>query len=437
MSDSSHVFICPSCQAVVKYEGSIENGVTCHSCDHVFVEKAKETPVKVSAVKPLPRQGKVVSSGSVVRNLKTKSTAPLAGSAGAKKVNLSEEPSVNPVKKAIPARKPEQSEQVGRQKVRHRKKKEKKENYKSLLIFLAGWCGVTLTVFGFYKLKNEKPIEEVDPTTVEDVSSDEIKREILKKHLKVVLVNFKNFLNYSKDDGREQFIDRSAELAHPFARHYNFETFPTFTQESKLGLKASNVIILDEENYGVEVVLGDESGNNLGGVYLWDGEGWKLDWEGFAPYSDEPWFTFRSNLGKKRGVFRLLVRKRLTSDEENHIYLSCYRPPKFAESPEVFVNTASPEIKLLTRSYLGRDFLKMWTSFTDGGVPYDSILGKAMDPDGYMRLTVDLAWEKNEKGEEEMVLKEILGVSWHGQTIQEIAKKAAGTSYDPRPEVEN
>lgn len=428
MSDSSHVFICPSCQAVVKHEGSIENGVKCHSCDHVFVEKAKEIPV--TPVKPLPRQGNVASSGSIVRDLKVKSTR-LAGSAGAKKVNLSEGPPVT-VKKAIPAKKPEQG---GRQKVRHRKKKQKKENHKSLLIFLAGWCGVTLTVFALYKFKNEKPVEDEDPTITENFNSDEIKREILKKHFKVVLVNFKNFLNYSKNDGREQFIDRSSELAHPFARHYNFETFPSFAQESKLRIKGSNVIILDEENYGIEVILGDDSGNNLGGVFLWDGEGWKLDWEGFAPYSDEPWFTFRSNLGKKRGVFRLLVRKRLTSDEENNIYLSCYRPPKIGESPEVFVNTASPEIELRTRSYLGRDFLKMWANFLDGKAPYDSILGKAIDPDGYMRLTVDLAWEENEKGEEEMVLKEILGVSWHGQTIQELAEKAKGTEHDPRPEV--
>ena len=124
---------------------------------------------------------------------------------------------------------------------------------------------------------------------------------------------------------------------------------------------------------------------------------WKIDWENFAPSSSVPWSQFDPQNEKKEGVFRLLVRKRETSDETEKFYLSFYRAPAFDEDEDEFRVTESPEVELMTQSDLGQEFLGLWHEFQAGNYPYDSILARQLDPSNCMRIMVRLAWEENER----------------------------------------
>jgi hypothetical protein len=55
-----------------------------------------------------------------------------------------------------------------------------------------------------------------------------------------------------------------------------------------------------------------------------------------------------------------------------------------------------------------------------------SILGRALDPNpkNFMRITVRLAWEKNERDESILVLKEIVGPGWFGERILNLRQGA-------------
>jgi len=420
MTAKSGVFICPSCQAVVKSEKPLEEGVICGECLHEFGKPSSSNSGKINQM-PRGRSGK--GSGSVMRDLTAKKTISIRA------VGVIEAPPV--AAKSLEAAKTEtdgDDEMImsdGTRRVRRRKKREKKERKKGLILFLVGWMCVIGIVFVLFKMgkiggggesTDKAPITNLGPLTPTEI-------EILKQSIPTIKDQFSKFLRYQTLSGREQFIDRSADLSLKFNRFYQTNPFPK--PESELARLGANVLNFSDTTVAVESIWGDEKGNRWGAVHIFDKrEGWKLDWEAFAPHSTESWSKFRSELGSKDGVFRLLVRRRRTSDQSTKVSLSFYRAPKVFEDANEYRNTESPEVDLLSESDLGKEFLSLWSNHLDGDAAYGSILGKALDPEGYLRITVRLAWEKNERDQSIMVLKEIVGTGWFGQTLQNLHAEA-------------
>jgi hypothetical protein len=297
---------------------------------------------------------------------------------------------------------------------------------------------VIFIVFAFYRMGGDKKEADSGENVVpKDVA---MKGEILRRFFPAASESFKKFVYHPTTEGREQFIDNGAELALPFARFYSLHSFPK--PESQLKAVLYNAISLSEQDYGIESIWEDEEGRRLGALHLWDGKSWKLDWENFAPYSTTSWSRFRSHLGLESGVFRLLVRKRRSGDEANKFSLSFYRAPGFFEEKGEFKDTESPEVEVETKSFLGQEFLKLWDDHLAEKAPFDSILGKVLDPGNYMRITVELAWEKNEFEVDVIRMKDIRGVAWFGERVQALhreAQKKAGSeeeiSEDEGPEI--
>ena len=428
MSQSTGVFICPSCQSLVQSNGPLKNGVICGECGHEF-GKPVDSLVS-SASKPVtgvPQRLARQKNGVVSRDIMAKRALPVQRNWEPEDAGVPVKlPEVgvgleDPVEGGSRADDEETIMPDGTRRVRRRKKRAKKEDHKNLILIVVGCLTVTILAFAVFKLGGNSN----DKTKVLDspdvISERTVKREVLKRHYPQVLSNFKKFLSYPTNEGREQFISNSAELSLPFTRHYRQHSFPN--AESKMKPIAGNVIKLSETDYGIEMVWEDVNGNRIGAVYLWDGEAWKIDWENFARYSTGLWSRFRAKLGKKEGTFRLLVRKRETDDETEEFYLSFYRPPLLNEEADVFRVTESPDVRLETKSALGQKFLDLWNSFKAGETPYDSILGESLDPENYLRVTAVLAWEENGQNENVMVLKDIVGVAWFGEVIQELHDK--------------
>ncbi len=420
MSKKAGVFICPSCQGVVQSDGPLEQGVVCDHCLHEFGTPDDLSAAKAALVNKLPKgsvggveKKKVLISRNVTAQRK-----------------VDEPKQVEAVRAKIPVKTLEESVEEaangsrdeetimpdGSRKVKRRKKRPKKEKNLKLVLFLAGWISVIGIVFALFKLGDSEGEVVEETETEEEINEKTIKNEVLRRFFPQVSESFTDFLTHPTNDGREQFISNSSGLALPFSKYYLYNPFPK--PESSMRVSASNVIRLSEKDFAIETIWKNKDGNRLGAAHLWDGEAWKLDWENFAPYSTESWSRFRAELGGTEGEFRLLARKRETSDESEHFYVSFYRPPLFFENSEEFRSTESPEVELETDSELGQRFLNLWKDHKAGKVPLDSILGKSLDPSNYLRMNVQLAWEKNDQDESILVLKDIIGVLWFGDVIQ-------------------
>ncbi len=430
MSKKLGVFICPSCQTMVQSDGPLEEGVTCGQCDHKFGLPTIGAEATMSdgaaAASPLvqvprvPGRNPDSKKALIHRNVTSKRKGEAPEALELEKIQVVSPPVEEIVpEKSVESHRSRDEETIlpdGSRRVRRLKKRPKKEKHLNLILFLAGWISVIAIIFFLFRLGEEKsaPSEEQEDQQV--LNEQVIKKQVLRRFLPEVSRSFKRFLNHPTNNGREQFIHSPADLAMSFANHYRLNPF--IAPRSSIKIAATNVIRLSEKDFGIETIWKDEEGQLLGAVHLWDGEGWKLDWENFARYSSISWSRFRSELGGREGQFRLLVRKRETEDDGKSFDLSFYRAPVLYEDADEYRVTESPEVEVRTESELGQEFLKLWEKHLADEPPFGSILAKALDPSNGMRINVTLAWEKNAQGESKMVLKEILGVSWFGQAIQ-------------------
>jgi hypothetical protein len=420
MVEATGIYICPSCQAVVKGAAGGAEGLVCHECGHEFGGKDEKTEKGRATKVPVGRNtGK---SSSIVRNLTARKGPPV----------LAVEKVVTPpvAAKSSPQAQPEsdhdgRDEEIlmpdGSRRVRRRKRRKKDEKNKGLVLFLLGWFAVVVIILAMFKMGKGSDGNDQDNDQAKAELAGRKARDlaVMRRLLPEIGARFNAFLFQKTINDRKQFIDRSADLSFTFSRHYENSVFPV-PENRDLRRIGQNVLSFLEDDIAIETIWEDEKGLKWGAVHVFDKvESWKLDWEAFGPSSSEPWARFRANLGSKEGVFRLLVRKRLSSNEEDSFFVNFYRAPQVFETENEYKNTQSPEVELKSDSAIGRQFLKLWEDYQEGRFPYGSILAPQLDPRGHMRITVRLAWEEKEEGKEEMVLKEIQGVGWFGSRIQE------------------
>ena len=419
MSGKSGVFICPQCQAVVHSDKSLNEGVVCGECNHEFgkLQAGGKSGVQV------PMGKKESSSGSVVRDLTAKKSRVVSTTGFQAVAKVAAKP-IEQARVETAGIDPEDEMIMpdGSRRVRRRKKRPAKGQNKALILFLFAWLLAIVFVFFLFSRGGEEVDDKPDVVDADGMSA--IDREILQKSVPQVSKLFKEFLGASTHAERLQFIDRSSHLSSIFSQHYIQTGFPK--AKSKIQQVGANVLRPAEGQWAVETIWVDEDNNRWGALHIFDkAEGWKLDWENFAPLSSEPWAKFRARLGSNEGVFRLLVRKRDISSEAKNMSLSFYRSAGVFEKDDEYANTESPAVDILTDSDLGREFRRLWDDHVAGNAPMGSILGKALDPKpkDLMRITVRLGWGEDQLGEPTIVLKEILGPGWFGERIREIRKE--------------
>jgi hypothetical protein len=316
----------------------------------------------------------------------------------------------------------------GSRRVRRRKKREKEEKNKGLILFLGAWLCVVIIVLVIFAT-GKFGASKASKAPIEAGRRDPIDQQIVNASREKIKKDFQGFMKLP-EKMKGQFIDRSADLSLAFSDFYVENSFPPAS--GKLTQTGVNVLKLPGDGLAVESIWRDSEGYQWGAVHILDSatSTWRLDWENFAPYSTESWPKFINQLGSKEGVFRLLVRKRRTADDSKKISLSFYRAPHVKEGDKEFKKTESPEIDLLAGSDLAIEFKGLWTNHQEENDPLGSILGRVLDPDPttYMRITVRLGWEDDERGEKSLKLKEIIGAGWFGERIINLRKSAKDTA---------
>ena len=435
MNGKIGVFICPACQAVVKSDRPLHEGIICGECQHEFGKNSASAKAKTQI--PGGNLGKGASG--VIRDLTAKKSAPVLP------VGVIDTPKMA-VKTLEQARNEflgstgddEMILADGSRRVRRRKKREKAEKNKGLILFLGGWLCVVVAVLVIFAT-GKFGASKTSKAPVEAAGRDLMDQQILIRSRSKIKKEFQGFMKLPEGSGQTQFIDRSADLSLAFTNYYRENPFARASGElTQIG---ENLLKLPDGELGVESIWSDVEGYKWGALYILDrtNSSWKLDWENFAPYSTESWPRFINQLegSSKEGTFRLLVRKRRTADDSNKISLSFYRPPNVKEVNDEFKNSESPEIDLLAGSELAKEFMRLWEDHKEGNGPMGSFLGRALNPDSLdvMRITVRLGWEDNESDENVLKLKEIIGAGWFGERIIKLAQNAKdGDTKEPLEE---
>ena len=328
----------------------------------------------------------------------------------------------------------------GSRRVRRRKKKLKKEKSKALLIFIFVWMTIIASVFYLYKTGDDSQKDEQDgPVDGESIIAAR-NRLFIGEHFPQIYHLFtKGFLGQFESGRRLQFIDQSSRLSLQFNRFYRTTVFPK--PEGEIGSIARNVIEIKsgpDPILGLETIWQDEEGNRLETVHVHDGKGWRLDWEAFGPYSTSPWVLFISQSERSEGTFRLYVRKMKSLDDSKRFFVKFYPPSDFGDSDrkESVLDVESPEVEINTRSDLGQKFIEMIQNHKDEKYFLGSMFPRH-DPSGYMRVTVKLAWESDDKEQPVLALKEVLSSSWYGQRIVDAHEVGADEDDDPEKKDES
>ena len=422
----SRVFLCPSCQAVIQSDRGTENGLTCSECGYEFFDRMVEPP-------PVRLVNAPEKSGSVIRNV-TRKSDPVSDQEAVTEVPAHEAPFV--LKNEVPAMVkveeksyavsgeiPEDRDEIikadGSRGIRRRRKKSKERKSKALVIFIFVWLTVICSVFYFFSLKDDsRQDQDKGPADGESIIAAR-NRSFIIEHFPEINVSFKAFLRQFESGRRLQFIDQSSRLSLQFNRFYRSAVFPT--PEGGINMGARNVIEIKsgpDPVLGLETIWGDNKGGILETVHVHDGEDWKLDWESFAPYSTSPWVLFVSGTERSEGVFRVYVRKMKSLDDSKRFFVKFYAPPVFGESDRKasILDLESPEVEVNTRSELGQRVIEILENHQNKNFFLGSMFPK-YDPEGYLRVTVRLAWESDEKDVPVLVLKELISPSWYGQRI--------------------
>ena len=424
---ASKVYLCPSCQSVIRSDRDVSEGLKCDSCGSSFGGSgsgiaAPKRPRSESSASPSILRDVMKNREGIVLPVSFGSTEKL-GNFKSEKLAAAAEGS----------RDEESILSDGSRQVKRRKKRRKEEKHKKLYIFITAWVGVIVALLFIFQIKSDDG--KTNTRNTANTGMPTWKREFYRSHLESISKNYNSFIQALSLPAKQQAIDRSSQMAAKFSRFNQTHSSPVF--KGTMRLRGQHILELQEDPLilAVETLWQDLEGKRSEAVHVWDGKGWKLDWECYAPYSTVPWTLFRSGVGKQEGDFRLLVRRREAGDASKNLALLFYAPAYAGDkSSEAIRATESPEIVVDRKSEVGERMSQILSDVEEEKRPMESILG-IDDLSRMARVFVSLAWEEDETGKPQMVLKQINGISWYGERIQELLSNQNSSEADSKSDL--
>ena len=244
MNGKIGVFICPACQAVVKSDKPLHEGIICGECQHEFGKNSASAKAKTQI--PGGNLGKGASG--VIRDLTAKKSAPVLP------VGVIDTPKMA-VKTLEQARNEflgstgddEMILADGSRRVRRRKKREKAEKNKGLILFLGGWLCVVVAVLVIFAT-GKFGASKTSKAPVETAGRDLMDLQIVNRSRSKIEKEFQGFMKLPEGSGQTQFIDRSADLSLAFSNYYRANPFPRAS--GKLTQIGVNVLKLPDGELG-------------------------------------------------------------------------------------------------------------------------------------------------------------------------------------------
>lgn len=197
--------------------------------------------------------------------------------------------------------------------------------------------------------------------------------------------NLGGFLSSGTPEERNQFVRTPVDTARRMARFYQTNPFVNFDVPSIKGT-GSGVIRLPDGRHLIENRWSISDGRSFDTVFFDEDGDWRLDWEEFVRFGDQPWLLFLSGTGNAEGEFRLFARERMPDQRSSvgalriSLHASRFGHPNQTGDP-------SPEILVDQNSETGRMLKAAFQARNEERPIFGSNLPN-QDPEGMIRVRV-------------------------------------------------
>ncbi len=276
---------------------------------------------------------------------------------------------------------------------------------------VAGWLLILAAiVFGANKMWKDKsenrPAVKTKAADKEVMSAADI--NFLNEASPLCGQTLSGFLAAGTPEQRNQFVSSPITTAARMSRFY--ETNPMASIDPKtIVLENSSLIRLPNGN-GVEIQMSSPEGRLLDAAFVKENDEWRIDWDHFARYSDEPWALFLAGGSQAEGEFRLLARERLAEERKGADTLSIVLyAPRFGyakdtgfQSPEFIVRRDSKDGRLLDAAFRQER----------SGKRLFGVRQASIDPEGLIRIRAKIRRTEQEL-ERKFEILEVIACHWY------------------------
>lgn len=266
--------------------------------------------------------------------------------------------------------------------------RKRQSNY-FMVKLIGGWMLVLLIIVGGSRLLYQDESQTRKPpaskTSAELLTSEE-DTALLSKAGQTYQQTFLSFLAAGTPEERNQFVLNPISAASRIARFYSLN--PQINIDpATLRLSKASVVRLPGGR-AIETYWTSNDGHLLDAVFVEENGDWKLDWDHYARYGDQPWPLFLAGSGEERGEFRLLARERLAEERKNKDSISVvFYAPRFGYSNSA--GFVSPEFLVKRDTRNGR-LLDAAFKLNKSGKRVFNADPPSIDPEGLIRVRVKI-----------------------------------------------
>jgi len=232
-------------------------------------------------------------------------------------------------------------------------------------------------------------------------------RQMVEASLPDVAQAFQDFISASTPEEKAQYVHDPIRMAGRLSRYYQYGTSSSGDLTS-FRCTGAAVIHLPEGD-AIEARWEHDDGRIYQAFFRKEAGEWRLDWEDFVRYSEEPWAAFLQGSSDAEGEFRLLARERgsrgQSSPDSMNLVFYTSRPgfpdEVGAASPQFVVKRDSEDGKLLQQAFAMRE---------KGRTLFDSSLPDLM-PAGMIRIRAKIRRVAGSP-EPTFILEKILACHW-------------------------
>lgn len=288
--------------------------------------------------------------------------------------------------------------------------RQKKNN--TLILIVVVWLGFILLLvfvagkFGGKPTGSSKPSAGIASAGRMSMAD----QRLLEKNSRRLLQTMAGYAVSANNEQRSQFVADPIRVSPKMENYFAKNPLIRVDMET-MKTRSANVLKLPE---GDAIEVWWQSGDLFyETLFVGDEREWKLDWEHFVRYSDEPFSLFLAGTGEAEAEFRLLARERLAGEraKEPEISLALYAPvsgkPRETgvESPEFLVPRHEPDGRRLSAAFAMKRRAEN---------PFGS-MSTSMDPDDMIRVRVRLRRTESDEGKLFQIV-EVIACHWYGVT---------------------
>jgi ribosomal protein L37AE/L43A len=219
---ASKVYLCPSCQSVIRSDRDVSEGLKCDSCGSSFGGSGSGTAA------PKRTRSESSASPSILRDvMKNREGIVLPVSFGSTE-KLGNFKSEKLAAAAEGSRDEESILSDGSRQVKRRKKRRKEEKHKKLYIFITAWVGVIVALLFIFQIKSDDG--KTNTANTANTGMPPWKREFYRSHLESISKNYNSFIQALSLPAKQQAIDRSSQMAAKFSRFNQTHSSPVLKE---------------------------------------------------------------------------------------------------------------------------------------------------------------------------------------------------------------